>query len=51
MKQIVGCADKLKTIRRDRVGLEVRPCGGNQRLASVRQNQNELQSVLPVRVS
>jgi hypothetical protein len=51
MKQIVGCANQLKSTRRGRVGLEVRPFGGNQRLASVRQNQNELQSVLPVRVS
>ncbi len=51
MKQIVGCANKLKTTRRARVVLEVRPFGGNQGLASVRQNQNELQSVLPVRVS
>jgi len=38
-------------MERDRVGLEVRPFGGNQRLASVRQDQNELQSVLPVRLS
>jgi hypothetical protein len=51
MKQIVRCANKLRTMGRDRVGLEVRPFGGNQRPASVRQNQNELQSVLPVRVS
>ena len=51
MKQIVRCANKLRAIGRDRVGLEVRPSGGDQRLASVRQNQNELQSVLPVRVS
>ena len=51
MKQIVRCANKLRAIGRDRVGLEVRPFGGDERLASIRQNQNELQSVLPVRVS
>jgi len=51
MKQIVRCANKLRTMGKDGVGLEVRPSGGDQRLASVRQNQNELQSVLPVRVS
>ena len=50
MKQIVGCANKLKTMGRDPVGLEVRPFGRDERLASIRQNQNELQSVLPVRV-
>ena len=50
MLQIVRWANKLKTMGRGHVGLEVCPCGGNQRLASVRQNQNELQSVLPVRV-
>src|SRR5215472_6722577 len=50
MKQIVGCANKLKTMGRDPGGLEVRPFGGDERLASIRQNQNELQSVLPVRV-
>ncbi len=51
MKQIVRCANKLRTIERGRVGLEVGPFSGNQGLASVRQNQNELQSALPVRVS
>jgi len=51
MKQVVRCANKLRAIGRDRVGLEVRPFSGNQRLASVRQDQNELQSVLPVRVA
>jgi hypothetical protein len=51
VKQIVRCANKLRTMGRDRVGLEVRPFGGNQRLASVRQNQNELQSVLPMRMA
>src|SRR5215472_7585902 len=50
MKQIVGCANKLKTMGRDPGGLEVRPFGGDERLASIRQNKNELQSVLPVRV-
>jgi hypothetical protein len=51
MKQVVRRANQLRAMGRDRVGLEVRPLGGNQRLAAVRQNQNELQSVLPVRVS
>lgn len=51
MKQIVGCANKLKTNRGNRVGLEVCPFSGNQGLASVRQDQNELQSALPVRMS
>ena len=50
MKQIVGCANKLKTMGRDPGGSEVRPFGGDERLASIRQNQHELQSVLPVRV-
>ena len=51
MKQIVGCANKLKTMGRGGVGLEVGPFGGHQGLTSVRQNHNKLQSVLPVRVS
>ena len=51
MKQMVRRADKLGTIRRNGVGLEIRPFGGDQGLASVRQNQNELQAALPVRVS
>ena len=51
MKQIVGCANKLKTMGRGGVGLEVGPFGGHQGLTSVRQNQNELQSALQARVS
>jgi len=38
-------------MRRAGSGLEIRPFGGDQRLTSVRQNDNELQAVAHVRVT
>jgi hypothetical protein len=43
-EQVLQRADELKAGRRACGGREVRPLGGNQRLASVRQNENELQA-------
>jgi hypothetical protein len=48
---IIQRADQLTILWRGCAGLEVRPFGGDQRLTPVRQNQNELQSVMPVRAS
>jgi hypothetical protein len=42
LKQVLWCADQLKAMGKGSSGLEVGPCGGNQRLASVRQDQHEL---------
>ncbi len=49
--QIIQRADKRTTRRKGCASLEVRPFGGDQRLAPIRQDQNELQSAMPVRAS
>ena len=49
MKQVFRTAEQERS-RDDGAGLEVCPLGGNQGLASVRQNQHELQVALAVRV-
>jgi hypothetical protein len=49
-EQVLQRADELKAGRRACGGREVRPLGGDQRLASVRQNENELQAATHVRV-
>ena len=43
-QQVIQRADERRILRRARSSLEVRPIGGDQRLASVRQNEDELQA-------
>jgi hypothetical protein len=43
-KQIIQRADELSSLRRTGGSLEICPIGGDQRLTSVRQNENELQA-------
>jgi hypothetical protein len=42
--QVIQRADEWRTPRCRGIGLEIRPLGGNQRLAAVGQNKNELQA-------
>ena len=49
-QQILQGADELRVLRRAGVGFEIRPFRGDQRLAAVRQNENELQTAAQVRV-
>jgi hypothetical protein len=49
--QVIQRADERRILRRARSSLEVRPIGGDQRLTSVRQNENELQAATHVRVA
>jgi hypothetical protein len=51
MKQVVRRADQLRSMGKSSGELEVGPLGRNQGLASVWQNQHELQVALAVRVS
>ena len=44
MEQVIQRADERNRFWGAGGGLEVRPVGGDQRLASVRQNENELQA-------
>lgn len=48
-KQVLRRADGLISIRRDRRGDEIRPRGGDQRLATIRQDKNKLQLSMPMR--
>jgi hypothetical protein len=43
-KQIIPRADELSSLRRTGGSLEICPIGGDQRLTSVRQNENEPQA-------
>jgi len=43
MKQVVRRADQLRTMGKSSGGLEVGPIGWDQRLASIWQNQHEMQ--------
>jgi hypothetical protein len=43
-EQILQRADELKVLRRTGDGFEIRPFGRDERLASVRQNEHELQA-------
>jgi hypothetical protein len=43
-QQVIQRADERRILRRARSSLEVRPIGGDQRLTSVRQNEDELQA-------
>jgi hypothetical protein len=48
-QEVIQRADELRALRRRRI-FEVSPIGGDQRFASIRQNENELQSIGHVRV-
>ena len=43
-QQVIQPADEQRSLRRACSGLEIGPCGGDQRLAAVRQNEHELQA-------
>jgi hypothetical protein len=43
-QEVIQRADELRALRRRRI-FEVGPIGGDQRFASIRQNENELQSI------
>jgi hypothetical protein len=43
-QEVIQRADKLRALQRAGRILEVGPIGGDQRFASIRQNENELQS-------
>ena len=44
-QQIIQRADQRRGLRKAGRSLEVSPIGGDQRLASIRQNENELQAI------
>jgi hypothetical protein len=50
-KQVLQRADELRVMWGAGGGIEVRPFGGDQRLTSVGQNENELQAAAHVRVT
>jgi hypothetical protein len=51
MKQVIRRADQLRSRGKSCGELEVGPIGWDQRLASIWQNQHEMQSALAVHVS
>jgi hypothetical protein len=51
LKQVFGRPHQRRPLARDRERLKVGPLGRQERLASVRQNQHEVQAALTVRVA
>ena len=50
-QEVIQRADQRRGLRKAGRSLEVGPVGGNQRLTSVRQNEDELQAAAHARVS